>query len=306
MQLSTFNNISIIVIAAINGILFVLYFLLFLLYLKQYKHQDIISFISSQLTLSSALLSFFYIYYYIKSYFSVLCVFNYIYQPAATMTTILLSGYIPFITMKILTYQEKIGEKFKKYAILSIILCWVIPLILVTIMYIVDIKIVPDDPLKTCTFKSKPIKIIMYISYFVICVGIEILFLKLEVKLRALMKEAEKKTRGKHKEKCILQFKKFHIANVANLVWQLFTVMIAFNVFRIENETILSTLRNVIRLVITVFVFCFIAILCMTKDRMNDLIKFLTCRLHQGDERDTIEEMFNDDDDECYETELNM
>ena len=301
---SKFNDISIIVIAAINGALFIFYLLLFFLYIKQYKHQDIISFTSAQLVLSSAILSFFYIYYYFKSYFDVLCVINYIYQPSATMTTILLSGCIPFITMKILTYQEKIGEKFKKYAILSILLCWLLPLIIVFIMYFIDKHLKPDDPEKKCTFSSEPIKIVTYCSYFVICVVLEFLYWKLELELRALMKEAEKKTRGKHKEKCILQFKRFHIMNVANLVWQLFTVLIAFNVFRIDSsKPILGTLRNVIRLVVTIFFFGLVWILCMTKDRMSDLGKFLLCSLEQVKERDTIEEMFDDDD---YETELKI
>ena len=301
---SEFNDISIIIIAAINGALFVFYLLLFFLYIKQYKHQDIISFTSAQLTLSSAILSFFYIYYYFKSYFSILCVINYIYQPAATMTTILLSGCIPLITMKILTYQEKIGEKFIKYAILSIVFCWVLPLIIVFIMYFIDIKIEPNDPEKTCTFKSNPIKIVTYLSYFVICIVLEFLYWKLELKLRALMKEAEKKTRGKHKEKCILQFKKFHIMNVANLVWQLFTVLVAFNLFGMErDDPILGTLRNVIRLGVTIFFFCFVAILCMNKERMSDLGKFLTCKLEKVTERETMEEMFDDDD---YETELKL
>ena len=41
----------------------------------------------------------------------------------------------------------------------------------------------------------------------------------------------------------------------------------------------------------------------MTKDRMRDLGKFLLCSLEQVKERDTIEEMFDDDD---YETELKI
>ena len=137
--------VQIIVIAALNGIPFVFYLLLFFLYIKQYKHQNIISFLSSQLTLSSSLLSFFYIYYYFKSVFPAFCVFNAIYQPAVTMTTIALSGYIPFITMRILTHQEKIREKFKKYSLLSILLCWVVSLILSIAMYIIDIRLKTFD-----------------------------------------------------------------------------------------------------------------------------------------------------------------
>ena len=211
------------------------------------------------------------------------------------MTTIALSGYIPFITMRILTHQETIGEKFKKYSLLSILLCWVVPLIISITMYIIDIRLEPLDPKKKSTFQSNYIKIMTYLIYFVICVILEFIYWELELKLRALMKEAEKKTRGKHKEKCILQFKRFHIVNVANLIWQLFTVGIAFNVFHFGDE-LLSTMKNIIRLGITVFFFSFVAILCMTKDRMKDLCKFLTCKLDQVDEQETPDELFNEND----------
>ena len=134
-----------------------------------------------------------------------------------------------------------------------------------------------------------------YLIYIVICVILEFIYWQLELKLRALMKEAEKKTRGKHKEKCILQFKRFHIVNVANLVWQLFTVVIAFKFFDFSDD-LLGTLRNIIRLGITVFCFFFVAILCMTKDRMDDLCKFLTCKLDQVDEAETSDDIFNGND----------
>ena len=193
-DINKFNDITSLVIATINGLLFLFYYLILILYIRQYKTKDIISFLSIQLLISNSSLSLFYLYWYIRTYNKVTCSLNAIILPTVTTTTICLLGYIPFVSIRILTAQLKLEEKFTYYAILSIILCWCLPLVLYIVLFVLDIQ--TDLEIWTiCTFRNFGPKYVNYSMYFVICVFLEFIFCKVQRELKKFIKEIKEKTK---------------------------------------------------------------------------------------------------------------
>ena len=295
-DINSFNEITTFVIASVNGLLFVFYFLLLILYIKQYKYKHIIAFLSIQLLISTSFVSFFYIYGYIKAYNKILCSLNAIFQPSVTTSAICFIGYIPYVSIKILTNPDKIEERFNYFAILSAILCWILPVILCAVLFIIDIQ-VKTEIWTVCTVRSYFPKSINYSMYFVLSLILEFIFLKLQGELGRFIKDVEKKTKGKIKEKCIIQFKQFHIMNFLNLVWQIFTLFITFNWLSLEKNT-LDIIKPIIRFVNTVLCFFFVFILCVNKEKMKDLSFLLCCKLKTLNERLTNSTSINS---ESYE-----
>ena len=69
----------------------------------------------------------------------------------------------------------------------------------------------------------------------------------------------------KEQEQYILQVKQFHIVNILNLLWQVFTI---------------------IRFVITIFFFLFLWILCISKERMKSIRQRILCCYKQAEDAD--------------------
>ena len=123
IDITTYTNVTSLIIALMNGCFFIFYFLLLIVYIKEYKYKNIIIFISIELTISSLVYSLFYIYSYIIKYSTVLCVINAIGQPAITVSSILLSANLLVIILKVIESQDSFFHKFTKYVIFSIIFC---------------------------------------------------------------------------------------------------------------------------------------------------------------------------------------
>ena len=256
-----------------NGGLFLFYIFLLIVYIKDFKSKNILIFVSIELTLSSAIYALYYIYFYIRTYHVILCVINAIGQPSITMTTVLLSANYLLITMKILSSREDFVIKYKKYAVLSIILCWVIPLLLMIILFVIDIQLEQEN-FKIFTFTAYSIKFVNYSSYFIVGICMEFYFIKLQKEVQLFLSKIEQKV--KEQEQCILQVKQFHIVNVLNLLWQVFTILITFNILGL-SEYSLSIIKPIIRFVITIFFFLFLWIFCISKERMKSIERMILC-----------------------------
>ena len=139
--------------------------------------------------------------------------------------------------------------------ILSIILCWILPLILMVILFFIDIQL-EQEIYTICTFRAIPIKIVNYSSYFVVCVGLEIDFIKLQNELKLFIKQVGEGQQEQEQERCILQVRQFHIANVLNLLWQVFTILITFIILKLTEYT-LAIIKPIIRFGITIYFLCF-------------------------------------------------
>ena len=55
----------------------------------------------------------------------------------------------------------------------------------------------------------------------------EFYFIKLQKEVQLFLSKIEQKV--KEQEQCILQVKQFHIVNVLNLLWQVFTILITLS-----------------------------------------------------------------------------
>ena len=121
--------------------------------------------------------------------------------------------------------------------------------------------------------------------------------MKLQGELNRFIKDVDNKTKGKIKEKCIIQFKQFHIMNFINLVWQIFTLFITFNWLSLEKNT-LDIIKPIIRFVNTVLCFFFVFILCVNKEKMKDLSLLLRCKLKTLNERLTRDTSLFEETDE--------
>ena len=78
----------------------------------------------------------------------------------------------------------------------------------------------------------------------------EFYFIKPQKEAQLFLSKIEQKV--KEKEQRILQVKQFHIVNVLNLLWQVFTILITFNILGL-SEYSLSIIKPIIRFVITIF-----------------------------------------------------
>ena len=272
IDITTYTNVTSLIIALMNGCFFIFYFLLLIVYIKEYKYKNIIIFISIELTISSLVYSLFYIYSYIIKYSTVLCVINAIGQPAITVSSILLSANLLVIILKVIESQDSFFHKFTKYVIFSIMFCWILPLILMIILFFIDIQFT-NELYKKCSFRSIPIKIVNYALYFVVCICMEFYFIKIQKEIKLFLQ----KIGEKENKESILQVQQFHIVNIINVLWQIFTILITFNLLKLSEYT-LSIIKPIIRFLISIFFFLFLYILCISKERLENIGKIILCR----------------------------
>ena len=150
------------------------------------------------------------------------------------------------------------------------------------ILFVIDIQL-EQEIYKICTFRAYSIKFVNYSSYFIISIFIEFYFVKLQREVQLFIIKIEQKE--KEQEQCILQVKQFHIVNILNLLWQVFTILITFNLLGLSDYS-LSIIKPIIRFVITIFFFLFLWILCISKERMKSIRQRILCCYKQAEDAD--------------------